>query len=528
MAAQGESQPDPSRGRPELVIGLVGAIGLDLGRVETALDRAFREVEYETKGIRLIDVVLEFPRWKPDGNLPYAVLASRKMDAGDQFRAYVRRDDALAIVGMLEIRRLRRERTGDPMKPLLNTAFLLHSLKTKAEVETLRGVYGPNFILVAAFCPKRQRLDDLKRRIGAKDISSEFDQYEADAARLALRDEREHREGGQDVRNTFPLADVFLNASDFSSVERDCRRFVELLFGHPTRTPTRDEFAMFQAYGAAMRSSSPGRQVGATIATGDGEIVTVGTNEVAKAFGGQYWEEDAVDHRDHTLPDDPSRLMTESIVIDLLARLRKQGWLAEHVATLSNDDLLAQAKRELLVALDVGEGERPSLAQRALVLNLIEFLRIVHAEMAAITSAARRGARIEGCVLYTTTFPCHECARHIVAAGIKRVVFIEPYPKSKVLELYQDSIVLDEKHHTLCIVFDAFVGIAPRRYLEWFSAPPREGPSGERLAWEDVRRTQHPRRAVPANEYMVSEGELVNLLDEPQKKLMQEEEAKET
>ncbi|MGA7743875.1 MAG: deaminase [Polyangia bacterium] len=519
-----ERQPVfPAKGRPELVVGLVGAIGLDLGGIEVALDRAFHEVEYRTSSIHLIDVVLEFQRWKPAANLPYADLAGQKMDAGDQFRSFIKRDEALAIVGMLEIRRLRKESTGQPTIPLSETAFLLHSLKTRAEVEILRRVYGPNFILVAGFCPKKQRLQDLKRRIGAKDISADFDQYEADAARLASRDEREHRRWGQDVRSTFPLADVFLNASDSASVERDCRRFVELLFGHPTRTPTRDEFAMFQAYGAAMRSSSPGRQVGATIATCDGEIVTVGTNEVAKAFGGQYWEEDAVDHRDHTLPDDPSKLMTESIVVDLLARLRKQGWLDKNIASLTNDELLVRAKKELLEALEIDPGERPSLAQRALILNLIEFLRIVHAEMAAITAAARRGARIEGCVLYSTTFPCHECARHIVAAGIKRVVFIEPYPKSKVLELYQDSIILDERDHTSRIVFDAFVGIAPRRYLEWFAAPARESQSGKRLVWEDIRRNQYPRRAVPASEYLVSEGELVNLLDEPQKILIQDE-----
>lgn len=218
--------------------------------------------------------------------------------------------------------------------------------------------------------------------------------------------------------------------------------------------------------------------------------------------------------------------MTESIVVDLLARLRKQGWLDKDIASLTNDELLVRAKKELLEALEIDPGERPSLAQRALILNLIEFLRIVHAEMAAITAAARRGARIEGCVLYSTTFPCHECARHIVAAGIKRVVFIEPYPKSKVLELYQDSIILDERAHTSRIVFDAFVGIAPRRYLEWFAAPARENQSGKRLAWEDIRRTQHPRRAVPASEYLVSESELVNLLDEPQKILMQDEGAK--
>jgi deoxycytidylate deaminase len=46
-------------------------------------------------------------------------------------------------------------------------------------------------------------------------------------------------------------------------------------------------------------------------------------------------------------------------------------------------------------------------------------------------------------VLFSTTFPCHMCARHIVSAGIKRVVFLEPYPKSYAEELYADSITFD-------------------------------------------------------------------------------------
>ncbi|MFD2579396.1 deaminase [Novosphingobium colocasiae] len=55
----------------------------------------------------------------------------------------------------------------------------------------------------------------------------------------------------------------------------------------------------------------------------------------------------------------------------------------------------------------------------------MNFSRSVHAEMEAIVSVARigKGSTVES-TLYTTTFPCHNCARHIVAAGITRVVFL--------------------------------------------------------------------------------------------------------
>ena len=57
-------------------------------------------------------------------------------------------------------------------------------------------------------------------------------------------------------------------------------------------------------------------------------------------------------------------------------------------------------------------------------------------------SCARNGISTERTSLFTTTFPCHVCAKHIVGAGITRVVYVEPYPKNRALELHQDSIRL--------------------------------------------------------------------------------------
>jgi deoxycytidylate deaminase len=72
-------------------------------------------------------------------------------------------------------------------------------------------------------------------------------------------------------------------------------------------------------------------------------------------------------------------------------------------------------------------------------MNLTEFGRDVHAEMSAIVSAARRGTSTEGAYLYCTTFPCHNCAKHIIAAGIRQVVYVEPYAKSFAAEFHLDS-----------------------------------------------------------------------------------------
>jgi hypothetical protein len=90
--------------------------------------------------------------------------------------------------------------------------------------------------------------------------------------------------------------------------------------------------------------------------------------------------------------------------------------------------------------------------------------------MEALLCCARNHLSTSRGILYSTTFPCHNCAKHIVAAGIERVVYIEPYPKSKAAELHDDSIVLgfsdklDRK-----VRFEPFVGVGPRRFFDLFS-----------------------------------------------------------
>lgn len=127
-------------------------------------------------------------------------------------------------------------------------------------------------------------------------------------------------------------------------------------------------------------------------------------------------------------------------------------------------------------------------------------------------SAARRGISVEGCTLYTTSFPCHECARHIVAAGIERVVFIAPYPKSRVAYLYDDSISIDEDVAEK-VPFRAFLGIAPRLYTRVFEMPERKGGDGAWLDWDVVRRAQSPRQVEPFDSYVRKERDWAAYLE---------------
>ena len=52
---------------------------------------------------------------------------------------------------------------------------------------------------------------------------------------------------------------------------------------------------------------------------------------------------------------------------------------------------------------------------------------VLHAEANAITKVAKSNNSSEGATLYVTSSPCMECAKLIIQAGIKRVVFTESY-----------------------------------------------------------------------------------------------------
>lgn len=68
----------------------------------------------------------------------------------------------------------------------------------------------------------------------------------------------------------------------------------------------------------------------------------------------------------------------------------------------------------------------------------------LHAEQNAIIQAAYHGVSISGAAIYTTHQPCLTCAKMIVNAGIRRIVFAGDYPDPLALEmLRQAGVTLD-------------------------------------------------------------------------------------
>ena len=57
----------------------------------------------------------------------------------------------------------------------------------------------------------------------------------------------------------------------------------------------------------------------------------------------------------------------------------------------------------------------------------LTFPYVLHAEANAITKVAKSGNSSEGATLYVTASPCVECAKLIIQAGIRRVVYTDAY-----------------------------------------------------------------------------------------------------
>jgi len=148
---------------------------------------------------------------------------------------------------------------------------------------------------------------------------------------------------------------------------------------------------------------------------------------------------------------------------------------------LAEELLKLGTAKEVMTALM----REPSGVKESKLMDLLEFGRVIHAEMSAISDAARLGVPVKGATLYSTTFPCHICAKHIVAAGIERVVFLEPYPKSYAKELHADSIEIEGSEEERKVKFVPFMGISPFRYRDFFEKGKRKDDSGNTIRWKE-------------------------------------------
>lgn len=479
----------------EIVVGLVGAVGTEIDPIVKLLRERFQLAGYTSHVIKIsTDIIPEQRPPEPEGTLHYKRIYSL-MDAGNQTRESAakaaiqkglvderldskeeaeRLGNAILATGAAAAIFERRPNAGSESveRNLPKTVFIIDSLKRPEEVELLRMTYSDGFVLIGVHA-------ELERR--RRHLINDLGMTETEADELLKRDGEEAQVTyGQRLNKTFHLADFFVSATASSDRLRgDIQRVVEVLFGNPFVTPTFDEYAMFMAYAAGLRSSDLSRQVGAVI-TRDREILSTGANDCPRAGGGLYWQErgrgpepyfDEPDGRDHVRKKDSNRIEQIEIIHTIVAEINKNDTLRPHAEQIEK------------------------LLDKSRIRDLTEFGRVVHAEMEALLACGRNGISTRDATLYCTTFPCHNCAKHLVAAGVMRVVYVEPYPKSKALEFHTDSIATtptDDQIGRNRVQFEPFVGIGARRFFDLFSMQLSSGydlkrkdsSSGQSLTWK--------------------------------------------
>ncbi|ABD87329.1 cytidine/deoxycytidylate deaminase, zinc-binding region [Rhodopseudomonas palustris BisB18] len=474
---------------PELFFGLVAPVGVDLDMIMEVLSTELTLQKYSAFPIHITEIMQDVPSNLVLKNETYLDRINSRIEYADEICSRIEREDALAAIAITAIQSVRErlnrelaERAAEKLPsdarllqerlqlPIPKQAYLIRQFKRPKEIGLLRQVYGKLFFQISAYSSPAERELLLKKKIKASNFGGlEDSEAECQAISLMAKDYQEaDKPYGQQIRETFPLGDVFVDGVNRKNCEAMIKRFVNLIFGDNSLTPDHHEYGMYLAKSAALRSGDLSRQVGAAIFRASGEVATLGCNEVPKYGGGSYWSDGSEDRRDFALGEDPNERIKREILHDILETLFERKKLAEQINSIA-------AVRDIM---------QDDALRKSKVMDLLEFGRVIHAEMSAITDAARLGIKIKSGTLFCTTFPCHICAKHIVASGIDTVVFLEPYPKSYARELHSDSIEIEGDEEIAKVKFTPFLGISPLRYRDFFEKGRRKDKeTGKIIRW---------------------------------------------
>ena len=480
---------------PEIVIGFVAPAGADFTAIKGRVTRCLDEYGYGAVEVRLSDFLAQRSnlagRLTPADEKRVELRVPALQAEGNLFRFEKNLRDALAFVALNEIVGIRAERNGSAtnpqMTPVKALAFLIWSFKLPEEIATMRSIYREHFFVVSVHTPREKRANRLATQIAAGNnrIGGPNASDRADAEKIIEADEHEDLLGltsrarvdsnaikagfGQNVRDAYPMGDFFVDPDLDESRPESLDRAIDIIFGHPYETPTSDEFGMFVATAAALRSAELGRQVGAAIIGSLGEVVAVGTNEVPAFGGGHYAKGMSSDDREFRRGTDTSDILRGRLVDQIQEQL-------------TNANIIGEATEETASAIRIALGSTR-------IRDLTEFGRALHAESCALMDAARRGVAVKGLTICVTTFPCHQCTRQVIAAGLVRLVYVYPYPKSLAGDLHGDAIEIDRPGVPDKLHFEPFLGVAPRRYLQAFTAGRRKDADGKAVPAEDRDRS---------------------------------------
>lgn len=436
----------------ELIIGVCSPIGSKREIVISSIQKRLeKDYKYEVEIIKLSDFITAYHSQQCEdekGRTPRYTELMHKIKGGDFLRTNYSNGSILIELAIKKIREDREHIETTDIKGR-RKCYIIDSLKNIEELKLLRGVYREIFYFFSIFSPEDERKEIL--------INKGLSLHEVEE--LINTDEYENNIHGQNVRDTFIEGDFFIRISkgNENKIDKRIERCIHLIFNSEIITPDNSETAMYNAKSAAGNSACLSRQVGAAITDKDGISIASGWNDVPKFGGNLYGDSDLNSKRCKDLGYCSNVTTKNEIVDDIITKI-------ESILYSEKNSNLKIIRNQSDAKID----EIRKIIQKSKVKNIIEYSRSIHAEMHAIIIGSQlTGSRMVGGSLFCTTYPCHNCARHIVLAGIKEIYYIEPYKKSLGIQLHNDSLTEDELDETKVRILP-YDGVAPRRYLDFF------------------------------------------------------------
>jgi deoxycytidylate deaminase/dephospho-CoA kinase len=285
--------------------------------------------------------------------------------------------------------------------------IVIDGIRNLGEIDRLRNIFGYRFTLFSILSNPDARWTRISSKYTDKGLRRE-DFVDDDE-----RDRNEEIEYGQQVEVCLDKADILVNNQDSVSLadfKKKILSYADLVLGKSRRSATQPEILMSMAFSSSHGSKCLKRHVGALITDSRGQVIGVGYNE--NPLGTKPCaEEPTYDNRCYR---------------DILRNSHFENLAARGVrCPICGEPLKHVEGPPWRCANCLEKDRKTNLESFFFPDRAMSWCTAIHAEVSAILAA---GERARGGTLYTTTFPCFQCAEKIVQVGIKTVFFSEAYP----------------------------------------------------------------------------------------------------
>lgn len=363
--------------------------------------------------------------------------------------------------------------------------FVIDSLRNPMCVKYLRHRYS-KFFLISIFASLKKREERIEK------IDSNFDEKN-----FRQQDQRDQGKDfryiydsfyKQNVRESVLISDIAINNEDKfsydlsnvvakpqSEIFHKLLRYVALIINPGCTKPTIEEMFMNTAYTVALKSNCISRKVGAVIEGKHGYLVGAGWNDVGEgqiSCGLRKIKDLRLPEYNYCIEAFKKKggneeLSETEIIINLIKTYGDENCCFCLKDEISRIELQSKLGDIYGVYLTNGNTDGKKLYNKLhndLKVKRLEFCKALHAEENAIIQGSKIGGMgLEDSKIYITTYPCELCAKKIQQAGIREIIYVEPYPKVLSEGLYLKDGVRKVK---IC----QFEGVKAYSYMRLFKS----------------------------------------------------------